>query len=120
MLRTRRTLLAATVVIAGCKSAKTPSPVLQPVVTTSANDTSIKPSSLWVLAPSRQPHAYHSISQTKVHELPEPTTYQNSIEVTTAFTISVNQSQTPLIISGHVDTIKFSPENQLALNKNSL
>jgi len=120
MRRTRTTLLAAVVAIAGCRLAKVPATVLQPVVTVPTSDTSAKSSDLWVLTPSRQPHAYHSISQTTVHELSEPVIHQNSIEVTTAFTISLDQSQTPLIISGHIDTVRFSPQNQLAPNNNSL
>jgi hypothetical protein len=120
MLRTRTTLLAATVVIAGCRTAKVPGTVLQPVATVPANDTSVKSGNLWVLTLSRQPHAYHSISQTTVHELPESAVPQNSIEVTTAFTISLDQSQTPLIISGQIDTVRFSPQNQLVPNNNSL
>jgi hypothetical protein len=120
MLRTRTTLLAATIAIAGCRLTKVPSSILQPVVTTSTNDTSIKSGGLWILTPSHQPQAYHSISQTTVHEVSDPVIRQNSIEVTTAFTISLDQSQTPLIISGHIDTVRFSPQNQSGPNNNSL
>src|SRR5260221_1668065 len=119
MLRTRTTLLTAAIVVAGCRSSKLPGTVPQPIVTTPANDTSVKSSSPWVLIPSRQRHTYQSISQTIVHEISKPLIHQDSIEVTTAFTISLDQSQTPLIISGHIDTVKFSPENQLAPNSKS-
>ena len=121
MLRTRTTLVAATIVIAaGCSPARVPSTVLQPVVTAPSNDTSIESSGPWVLKPSRQLRAYQSISQTIVHELSSSLVHENSIEVTTTFTISLDQSQTPLIISGHIDSVKLSPENQLTRNDKSL
>ena len=110
----------AIVAIAGCRPANIPGTVLQPVVTTPTNDTSVNPSGPWVLTPSPQPHTYHSTSRTTVHELSDPTIHQISMEVTTAFTISLNQSQIPLIISGHIDTVTFSQQNQLALDNNSL
>src|SRR5437016_820762 len=98
MLRTRTALVTATIVIAaGCTPTKVPSAVLQPVVTASSNDASIKSNGPWALKPSRQPHTYQSISQTTVYELSNPLVHENSIEVATTFTISLDQSQTPLI-----------------------
>ena len=120
MRHTRTTLLTAMVAIAGCRPANIPSTVLQPVVTTSTNDTSVNPSGPWLLTPSLRPHTYHSTSRTTVHELSDSTIRQISMEVTTDFTISLNQSQIPLIISGHIDTVRFSQQNQLALDNNSL
>lgn len=120
MLRTRTTLLAVTVAIAGCRSPNVPGTILHPVVTSPTNNTSDESGGPWVLTPSREPHSYHSTSQTIVHELSEPATHQNSIEVTTAFTISLSQSQRVLVISGHIDTVRLNPQNQLAPNNNSL
>src|SRR5437762_13177835 len=111
MLHRRTTFLATTFVIAGCRSTAVPNTVLQPVRTAPTDNTPINSVGPWLLAPSRQPHTYHSVSQTTVHELSNPTTRRNTIEVTTAFTISLDQSQTPLIISGHIDTVRFSPPN---------
>lgn len=120
MIRNRTTLVAAIATIAGCRPAKVPSTVLEPVVTALTNDTSIKSVGPWVLTPTHQSHVYHSISQTTVHELSNPVIRQQSIEVTTAFTISVNQSKTLSIISGHIDTVRFNPQNQFAPDNNSL
>jgi len=105
-------LLAAFVVIAGCRSTTVPSPVLQPVATTNNNDTSTTSITSWVLTPNREPHTYHSISQTIVHELSNSTTHQNTTEISTTFTISIDQTHAPSIISGHIDTINFHPQNQ--------
>lgn len=112
MLHTRNTLLATSVAIAGCRSTTVPNPVLQPVVTAADKDTSTKSTNFWVLAPSYQPHTYHSITQTTVKEFSNSTNRQNMIETTTIFTISLDQSRTPLIISGHIDTIRFHQQNQ--------
>jgi len=112
MRSTRTSLLAASVVIAGCRSTTVPSPVLQPVAATASNDTSTKSIGSWVLIPNRQPHTYHSVSQTTVHEFSNSTTRQNTIEISTTFTISLDQTHTPLIISGRIDTVNFRPQNQ--------
>lgn len=117
MLLTRTTLLATSVAIAGCKSATVPSSVLQPVATAISNDTATKSTGLWVLTPNRQPHTYHSVSQTTVKELSSSTNRQNTIETGTTFTISLDQSRTPLIISGYIDTVRFRQQNQ-ALSEN--
>lgn len=120
MLRTQITLLATTIAISGCRPAKVPTTVLQPVITAPINDASVKSAGPWVLTPGHQPHPYHSISQTTVHELSNPAIRQKSTEVTTAFTISLDQSQTSLIISGRIDTVSFRSQNQLAPDNNSL
>src|SRR6266404_7793746 len=78
------------VVIDACRSTTVPSPVLQPVATTDNNDTSTKSINSWVLTPNREPHTYHSISQTIVHELSNSTTHQNTTEISTTFTISID------------------------------
>lgn len=114
MLHIRITLLSIAVTITGCKSTKVSGPVLQPVgITAPPNDAAVNSVEAWVLTTSRQPHTYRSISQTTVYELSSSVTHQSTIEVITAFTISVDQSHTPLIISGHIDTVTFSPQNQL-------
>ena len=115
MLHTRTTLFAASVVIGGCRSTTVPSPVLQPVATAGSTDISTNSINSWVLAPSRQPHTYHSTSQTTVHEPSNSTIRQNTIETTTTFTILLDQLHTPLIISGHIDTINVHPHNQPSL-----
>src|SRR6266568_1055087 len=112
MFRIRTTLLAGSVVIAGCRSTTLPSSVLQPVATTANNETSLKPIGPWVLTPSSQPHTYRSISLTTVHELSNSSIRQNTIELGTTFTISIDQSHTPSIISGHIDTVNFRSQNK--------
>jgi len=110
VLHIRTTLLASSVAIAGCRSTAVPNPVLQPAVIATASDTSTR--STWVLTPDHQPHTYHSVSQVTVKELSNSTNLQNTIETTTIFTISLNQSHTPLTISGHIDTVKIHRQNQ--------
>ncbi|MFN2601272.1 MAG: hypothetical protein ABR582_00795 [Gemmatimonadaceae bacterium] len=75
---------------------------------------------MWIVTPSHQSQRYHSISHTIVHEVSKPIIHQSSIEVTTAFTISLDQEHTSLIISGHIDTVRFNRENQSTPDNNSL
>ncbi len=112
MLHTRTTLLVASVVIAGCRSTPVSGPVLQPIAATPSDDTRAKSIGPWILRPNHQPHTYHSISQTTVDEPSNSTIRQNTIEIVTTFTISLNQSHTPLTISGQVDTVTFSEQKQ--------
>lgn len=119
MFRTR-TAFAATLLITACRTAKSPNEGLQPIVTAPANDTSIRADGPWALTPSNQPHTYLSISQTTIHESSDQAIQQTRIELTTVFTISLNQARTPFAIFGHIDTVKFSPENQLPPNNNPL
>ena len=112
MRRILTILLAASVVIAGCRSTIVPSPVLEPAATAGSNDTLAKLTNLWILRPSHQPQTYHSISQTTIHELSSLLPRQNAIEISTNFTILLDQTHTPLIISGRVDTAIFRPQNQ--------
>ncbi len=107
-----QTLLFASVIIAGCRSTTVPSPVLQPTATASSNDTLTKSIGPWVLTPTRQLNTYHSISETTVHEVSNSTIHQNTIEISTTFTISLDQTHSPLTISGHIDTINFRLQNQ--------
>ncbi len=110
-----QTLLFASVIIAGCRSTTVPSPVLQPTATASSNDTLTKSIGPWVLTPTRQLNTYHSISETTVHEVSNSTIHQNTIEISTTFTISLDQTHSPLTISGHIDTINFRlQEGELA------
>lgn len=120
MLRIYSTLFAAAIVITGCRPTRVPSTVPQPVTTSTANDTLSKSIGSWILTPTRQQHTYHSITQTTVRERIDPTGNQKSIERTTAFTISFNQLETSLNISGHIDTVRFSPQNQLEANDHLL
>src|SRR6266496_5470484 len=92
MLRTRTTFFVASLAIAGCRSTRALAPVLQPVTTTDNNNTSIKPAGGWILARSNQPHTYNSTSQTTVRELSNSTVRQNTIEVSTTFTISLDST----------------------------
>src|SRR5437016_1557411 len=105
MIHIRSTLFAASVAISGCKSTTVQGPVLQPVATAAGNDTLIKSTGSWVLAQTREAHTYHSVSRTTVHELANSTLRQNTIEISTVFTISLDQSHRPVIISGHIDTV---------------
>ena len=83
----RIALLAATLIIAGCRLTKPPNTVLQPVIPATSDDTLLKSVGPWALTQSHQPHVYHSVSHTIVHELSDPAMRQKSIEVITTFTI---------------------------------
>ena len=120
MVHARTTILAAAILIAGCRTANTPGTTVQPAVIAPTNDTSVESYGPWVLTPSRQPYSYHSTSQTTVRELSDSGNHQNSIKVTAAFTVSLDRLKKPLTISGHIDSVTFSPENELALSNNSL
>lgn len=89
----------------------TPSPS-QPV-SNSSNTPATSPGSIWEFHTSEQSHQYRSTSYTTIHETSTTRPRADTLKLSIHFAINLNQLQTPITISGYIDSATIAQNGTL-------
>ena len=103
----RITHLASLASLLSACTSQAPTPVTIPTPTklpTPQATTRIPPKLEWTLPAQHQPHTYKSITRTVVHSLSASTTPDDTSEVITELTVTLNQLTDPVTISGYINS----------------
>jgi hypothetical protein len=117
MYRQAISLIIAAISFTACTSSGKLFPAT-PLPSPSRPETATKVSSLparqWTFNFHNEAHTYYSTSQTTLDSNPpDSINGKDTISIATQFTVAIDRSQTPISISGHLDSIVLEPGSRI-------